>query len=70
MIVGKGPFEKNYKKRAEDLDCEDVVKFIGFRKDVADLMSTADVFVLPSLSEALGSGICQSSLSWNANYRN
>lgn len=54
LIAGKGSFKKEYKKQIKDSGCEDIVKLIGFRKDVADLMSTADIFVLPSLAEAFG----------------
>lgn len=54
LIAGKGPFKKEYEKQIKVSGCEDIVKLIGFRKDIADLMSTADIFVLPSLAEAFG----------------
>ena len=34
---------------------EDTVRFIGFRRDVTDLLAAADVFVVPSRWEGLGS---------------
>ncbi len=54
LIAGKGPFEAEYRQTVLDLGCGDVIKFIGFRNDIPDLMSTADVFVLPSVAEAFG----------------
>ncbi len=54
LIAGKGGFEAEFRQQVSDLGCDDVVKFIGFRKDIPDLMSTADVFVLPSVAEAFG----------------
>jgi glycosyltransferase involved in cell wall biosynthesis len=54
LIAGKGLLEADFRRRVADLGCDDVIKFIGFRKDIPDLMSTADVFVLPSVAEAFG----------------
>ncbi|MFV0388977.1 MAG: glycosyltransferase family 4 protein [Pyrinomonadaceae bacterium] len=54
LIAGKGPLEAEFRQRVSELGCDDVIKFIGFRKDIPDLMSTADVFVLPSVAEAFG----------------
>jgi len=33
---------------------EENIKFLGWRQDVAEVMSTFDVFVLPSLNEGMG----------------
>lgn len=54
LIAGKGIFEAEFRQRVSESGCDDVIKFIGFRKDIPDLMSTADVFVLPSVAEAFG----------------
>lgn len=54
LIAGKGGFEAEFRQQVSELGCDDVIKFIGFRKDIPDLMSTADVFVLPSVAEAFG----------------
>lgn len=48
LLAGSGPQEQELKKYASDK-----VRFLGFRKDIPDLLATADVFVLPSLSEGL-----------------
>jgi glycosyltransferase involved in cell wall biosynthesis len=54
LIAGKGIFEAEFRQKVTELGCDEMIKFIGFRKDIPDLMSTADVFVLPSVAEAFG----------------
>jgi glycosyltransferase involved in cell wall biosynthesis len=54
LIAGKGALEQEFRREVSRLGSDDVVKFIGFRKDIPDLMSTADLFVLPSVAEAFG----------------
>lgn len=54
LIAGSGSFEQEFRDYVTRLNCDDVVRFVGFRKDIADLMTSADLFVLPSLAEAFG----------------
>jgi glycosyltransferase involved in cell wall biosynthesis len=54
LIAGAGPLEPTYRALADNLGIADAVRFLGFRKDVPDLMAAADLFVLPSLAEAFG----------------
>ena len=54
LVAGAGPFESAYRKEVSALGCDDVVSFLGFRKDSADLMTAADLVILPSLAEAFG----------------
>lgn len=54
LIAGKGPFDGEFRRQVSALGCDDVVRFIGFRTDIPDLMSAADLFVLPSIAEAFG----------------
>jgi glycosyltransferase involved in cell wall biosynthesis len=53
VIVGDGPLRSDLERLAADLGLADTF-FLGFREDVPDLLSIMDVFVLPSLEEALG----------------
>jgi glycosyltransferase involved in cell wall biosynthesis len=53
-VAGAGPFESTYRAEVEALGCSDVVRFLGFRPDAADLMAAADLVVLPSVAEAFG----------------
>jgi glycosyltransferase involved in cell wall biosynthesis len=51
IIVGDGPDMEKCRRLAADEKAN--VVFTGFRNDVANLLSMADAFVLPSLSESL-----------------
>jgi glycosyltransferase involved in cell wall biosynthesis len=54
LVAGAGPFEAEYRQRVASLDCREMVRFLGFRDDVADLMTAADLVLLPSMAEAFG----------------
>jgi glycosyltransferase involved in cell wall biosynthesis len=59
LVAGRGPFEDAYRARVRSLGCEDVVRFLGFRRDIPDLMAAADLFVLPSVAEAFGLALAE-----------
>jgi glycosyltransferase involved in cell wall biosynthesis len=52
-IVGDGPGRAEYESMVKDLGLTDKVTFCGFKtkRDVAEYMRQADIFVLPSLFE-------------------
>ncbi len=52
LIVGDGPERGRLEQLATDIGIRDRVTFTGQRADVPDLMSIADVFVLPTLDDA------------------
>ncbi|OGO42530.1 MAG: hypothetical protein A2W36_03970 [Chloroflexi bacterium RBG_16_58_14] len=52
-IAGDGPLLKELKGQAEALNLAGAVIFLGNHSNVADLLSLADIFVLPSLWEGL-----------------
>ncbi|HXU39911.1 MAG TPA: glycosyltransferase [Blastocatellia bacterium] len=54
LVAGAGPFEAAYRDEVRRLGCDKMVRFLGFRKDSADLMSAADLVILPSVAEAFG----------------
>lgn len=54
FIAGDGKMRQILEKMVSDLALTDIVKFLGVRRDVAALMSAADVFVLPSAWEGFG----------------
>lgn len=54
LVAGAGPMLNHYQEMVRSLHCDDVVTFLGFRKDLPDLMAAADLFVLPSVAEAFG----------------
>ena len=53
-ILGKGPLEKNLKRKTKELNLEGKVKFLGFKDNPYKYMEGADLFVLSSLWEGFG----------------
>ncbi len=53
LIIGEGELEEALKKQVKELDITKNVIFTGFRKDIGELLSTMDLFVLPSHLEGL-----------------
>jgi glycosyltransferase involved in cell wall biosynthesis len=52
-IAGRGAEEEPLRRQADALGIGDRLHLLGLRPDVPDLLSAADVFVMPSLSEGL-----------------
>ena len=59
IIVGDGPGRDNLLREAKALELESIVSFLGFRRDVPEILATFDVFVFPSLEEALGTAVLE-----------
>ena len=53
VLCGQGSLENELKELVNELDLENQVKFLGFRKDIPELMSVADLFAFPSFREGL-----------------
>ncbi|HSG79790.1 MAG TPA: glycosyltransferase, partial [Acidimicrobiia bacterium] len=53
LVVGDGPHRAELEGLAARIGITRSVRFAGSRRDVADHLAAADVFVLPSLTEAL-----------------
>ncbi len=53
-FLGDGELLTELTEMASSLGIKDHVKFLGWRPDVADVMATFDIFVLPSLNEGMG----------------
>jgi glycosyltransferase involved in cell wall biosynthesis len=54
LVAGVGTFDAAYREEVTETGCADMVSFLGFRKDSADLIAAADLLILPSLAEAFG----------------
>ena len=54
LVAGTGTFEAEYRREVAEAGCDDIVRFLGFRKDSPDLMAAADLVILPSVAEAFG----------------
>lgn len=53
LLVGVGELEGKVKDKVKRLGLTKVVKFLGLRNDIPDLLQAVDVFVFPSLFEGL-----------------
>ncbi|MEK6790182.1 MAG: glycosyltransferase [Deltaproteobacteria bacterium] len=59
VFAGDGPQRPNIEERIENLGLGNSVKLIGLRKDVPTVLRGIDLFVLPTLQEALGTSILE-----------
>lgn len=53
ILCGKGDKENVLKKWVNHLELEQNVHFLGYRKDVVDICSQSDIYVMPSYREGL-----------------
>lgn len=53
LIAGRGELEGQLKDLAKELGVSERVHFLGFRRDVPQILNALDVFLLPSLREGL-----------------
>jgi len=53
LIVGDGPLRKYLENETINLGIQNSVIFTGYRKDIPEVLSVMDVFVLPSIQEGL-----------------
>ena len=54
MIAGDGPQKKYLRKIAKKLNLSNKIRFLGNQKNIAAILKSADLFVLPSIKEAFG----------------
>ncbi len=54
LFLGEGPLLESVKQKVCEYHIEHRTVFLGFRRDVARIMHTADVLVIPSLWEGFG----------------
>lgn len=59
LFVGQGPEQAQLQELAEALGLDETVRWLGFQSDIPSLLAAADVFVLPSLQEALGLSVLE-----------
>lgn len=54
MLIGDGPDRSACEQLARELRIHDSVKFLGKQTEIVDILSIADLFLLPSQSESFG----------------
>ncbi len=59
VIVGEGPERKKLEKLIKNLNLDDKVTLTGTQNEIARLLKSSDLFVLPSLREAFGLAIVE-----------
>lgn len=63
ILIGDGPLEDKVKTKVKELGLENVVLFLGTKKNVNDYMQAMDIFVFPSLYEGLGMVVVEAQCS-------
>jgi glycosyltransferase involved in cell wall biosynthesis len=63
FIAGQGELEEQLKRSIIENNLSSNIKLLGYRNDVAELLTAADIFVMPSLNEALGYSILEAMAS-------
>lgn len=59
LFVGQGAEQARLQEVAEALGLGETVRWLGFQSDIPSLLAAADIFVLPSLQEALGLSVLE-----------
>ncbi len=54
ILAGEGHLQDDIQNQVEQLQLTNRVTFLGFRKDIARIMHTADIMVIPSIWEGFG----------------
>lgn len=63
VLCGEGPLKTELRELSDELGVQHQVKFLGFRKDVPDLMKVADLFAFPSYREGLSLSLMEAMAS-------
>jgi len=63
VIVGEGILMLSLQRLVRDADIEHLVWFAGERHDIADIMQTLDLFVLPSINEGISNTLLEAMAS-------
>jgi glycosyltransferase involved in cell wall biosynthesis len=59
VFAGDGPQKKNILNKIEKMGLGDKVRMLGLRRDIPEILKSLDLFVLPTLQEALGTSFIE-----------
>ncbi|MDN3667869.1 glycosyltransferase family 4 protein [Echinicola jeungdonensis] len=62
-VVGEGTERGKLKRLTRDLNISNKIEFLGFRDDIAELLSGADAFILPSFSEGFSISLVEAMMA-------
>lgn len=57
IVAGLGRLENELKQMAKEMGVQEIIKFIGFRKDILNLMYSSDLFALSSDTEGMSNAL-------------
>ena len=60
IFIGEGPEKDSLSVLARRLKVIDIIKFLGFRTDIPELLNATDLLIQPSLSEGMSNTILES----------
>ncbi|MBI3736332.1 glycosyltransferase family 4 protein, partial [Candidatus Sumerlaeota bacterium] len=63
LVVGAGSLEDELKAQVARLGAAEHVIFTGFRTDIPKFLAAFDLFVMPSISEGLGTAIIEAAMA-------
>ncbi len=59
LLAGEGPLEAELRAQSLEMGLAERVHFLGFRRDIPEIVCAMDVFVLPSLKEGLSIAVME-----------
>lgn len=59
VICGQGPLKEKYEEKIQKYNLQDRVKMLGFRKDIPDILTIADLYIMPSYREGLSKSMME-----------
>lgn len=59
VLVGRGPSEAALRAQVQTMGLQHHVRFLGFRSDIPEILSAADLVVLPSLKEGVPAAVLE-----------
>ena len=63
IVAGDGPERASLVRQVSERGLEDVVRFLGMRQDVVELLQATDVFAFPSEAEGLSNATIEAALA-------
>jgi len=61
LLVGEGPLRGKLERLTKAFDLQNEIIFLGFRRDIPEILATLDIFVSVSVKEGLGVSLLEAS---------